>query len=182
MPPRGAPARGGVNRGGPARGGAMRGAPGGRGVPPAAPVRGAAATRARPPAAVPPQRMAPTTHTAAASENYGEYVSTAAGEAKVKAGVFLLFFLPLSSIVLDCSFIMELFSNAWSAKVCVKHTGGCLKFMVHVQLFFKNIFRCLFQGYDENYTDASYESYDNYYTQPQGWENLTSLTCLFWFF
>uniref|UniRef100_A0A3P8VZ61 KH domain-containing, RNA-binding, signal transduction-associated protein 1 n=1 Tax=Cynoglossus semilaevis TaxID=244447 RepID=A0A3P8VZ61_CYNSE len=80
MPPRGAPARGGVNRGGPARGGAMRGAPGGRGVPPAAPVRGAAATRARPPAAVPPQRMAPTTHTAAASENYGEYVSTAAGE------------------------------------------------------------------------------------------------------
>lgn len=92
MPPRGAPARGGVNRGGPARGGAMRGAPGGRGVPPAAPVRGAAATRARPPAAVPPQRMAPTTHTAAASENYGEYVSTAAGEAKVKAGVFLLFF------------------------------------------------------------------------------------------
>ncbi|KAA8586128.1 hypothetical protein FQN60_007697 [Etheostoma spectabile] len=77
MPPRGAPARGGVARGGPARGGAVRGVPAGRGGPPAAPARGASAPRARPLAAGPPQRMAhppPHQHTpAAADESYEEY-------------------------------------------------------------------------------------------------------------
>ncbi len=31
------------------------------------------------------------------------------------------------------------------------------------------------QGYDESYTDTTYESYDSYYSQPQAWVNQTSL-------
>ncbi|XP_062385341.1 KH domain-containing, RNA-binding, signal transduction-associated protein 1b [Sardina pilchardus] len=90
---RGIPPRGGAPRGGPPRGGAVRGAPAGRGGPPAQPTRGAAATRAHPPAPGPPQRMAPPPPPA--QETYDEY------------------------------------------------------------------------AYDENYTEPSYESYDNYYNQTQ---------------
>ncbi|XP_023687895.1 KH domain-containing, RNA-binding, signal transduction-associated protein 1b [Paramormyrops kingsleyae] len=64
------PPRGGTPRGGPARGATVRGGPSSRGGPPAQPTRGAAATRARPPAPG-PQRMPPP-HPPA-PEHYDEY-------------------------------------------------------------------------------------------------------------
>ncbi|XP_070996228.1 KH domain-containing, RNA-binding, signal transduction-associated protein 1-like isoform X1 [Oncorhynchus clarkii lewisi] len=99
MLPRGGVTRGGAPRGGPARVGVVRGSPAGRGGPPAAPARGAATSRARPPAPGGPPRMPPPPphqhQHGPGPEQYEEY------------------------------------------------------------------------AYDEGYTEPAYESYDNYYSQPQ---------------
>ncbi|KAI7798558.1 KH domain-containing, RNA-binding, signal transduction-associated protein 1b [Triplophysa rosa] len=67
MPPRGAA------RGGPPRGGAVRGAPAGRGGPPTQSPRGAAATRARPPAPAGQRMPPPPPPHPPAQETYEEY-------------------------------------------------------------------------------------------------------------
>lgn len=56
--------------------------------------------------------------------------------------------------------------SAFTGARCFADT---LTFVIHERVF-ESLFFVLFfslQGYDESYTDASYESYDNYYNQPQ---------------